>query len=120
NLGIKQPVNNIIAAWREHGAQAIGLSGLLVKSTLVMRDDLGVLNEQGIDAPVILGGAALTRRYVEDDLRGVYHGSVFYAKDAFEGLRLMAEIAEGRAPKTTFGAVVASATATVEASAADS
>ena len=97
NLGIKQPINAIIAAFREHDADAIGLSGLLVKSTLVMRDDLGVLNEQGIEAPVILGGAALTRRYVEADLRAIYRGPLFYAKDAFEGLELMGKIADGAA-----------------------
>lgn len=92
NLGIKQPINNIIAAWQEKKANAIGMSGLLVKSTLIMRDDLFVLNEQGITVPVILGGAALTRRYVEDDLRPIYHGALHYAKDAFEGLRLMEQI----------------------------
>ncbi len=97
NLGIKQPIGNIIAAWREHQADAIGLSGLLVKSTLVMREDLEVLNEQGITVPVILGGAALTRKYVEQDLRRVYRGPVYYAKDAFEGLRLMEQIAGPRA-----------------------
>lgn len=101
NLGIKQPIQNVITAWREHRAQAIGLSGLLVKSTLVMRDDLAVLNEQGIDVPVILGGAALTRNYVESDLRRIYEGAVFYARDAFDGLKLMAEVCEGRAPRTT-------------------
>ena len=101
NLGIKQPIHNVIEAWRRHAADAIGLSGLLVKSTLVMRDDLVVLNEHGIAAPVILGGAALTRRYVESDLRDVYDGAVFYARDAFDGLALMAEICEGRAPRTT-------------------
>jgi 5-methyltetrahydrofolate--homocysteine methyltransferase len=92
NLGIKQPIGNIIAAWREHEADAIGLSGLLVKSTLVMRDDLLVLGEQGIRVPVILGGAALTRRYVEEELRPLYAGPLFYARDAFDGLRLMGEI----------------------------
>ena len=97
NLGIKQPIGSIIAAWREHQADAIGLSGLLVKSTLVMREDLEVLNEQGITVPVILGGAALTRKYVEQDLRAVYRGEVHYAKDAFDGLRLMGEIAGRRA-----------------------
>ena len=96
NLGIKQPIANIINAWREHQADAIGLSGLLVKSTLVMREDLLALNEQGITVPVILGGAALTRRYVEDDLRKIYKGPLFYAKDAFDGLRLMAEFAAGK------------------------
>ncbi len=92
NLGIKQPINNIINAWREHEADAIGLSGLLVKSTLVMRADLEVLNEQGITVPVILGGAALTRKYVEGELRQVYRGPLHYAKDAFEGLNLMAQL----------------------------
>lgn len=95
NLGIKQPINNVITALREHDADAIGLSGLLVKSTIVMRDDLHVLNEQEIATPVILGGAALTRRYVEDDLRKIYQGPLHYAKDAFDGLRLMGEIAAG-------------------------
>jgi 5-methyltetrahydrofolate--homocysteine methyltransferase len=104
NLGIKQPINNIIAAWREHRADAIGLSGLLVKSTLVMRDDLGVLNEQGIDVPVILGGAALTRKYVEEDLRALYKGALFYARDAFDGLKLMGDVCEGRAPNSTYAA----------------
>lgn len=93
NLGIKQPIANIISAMRDHGADAIGLSGLLVKSTLVMRDDLHVLNEQGIATPVILGGAALTRRYVEEDLRAIYCGPLFYARDAFDGLHLMGQIA---------------------------
>jgi 5-methyltetrahydrofolate--homocysteine methyltransferase len=93
NLGIKQPIGNVINAWREHQADAIGLSGLLVKSTLVMRDDLAVLNEQGITAPVILGGAALTRKYVESELRAIYRGPLYYASDAFEGLSLMGKIA---------------------------
>jgi len=92
NLGIKQPIQNVISAWRERQADAIGLSGLLVKSTVVMRDDLLVLNEQGIDVPVILGGAALTRRYVEDDLRPLYNGPLYYARDAFDGLKLMGAI----------------------------
>lgn len=95
NLGIKQPIANVISAFREHGADVIGLSGLLVKSTLVMRDDLVVLNESGLAPPVILGGAALTRTYVEQDLRAVYKGPLFYAKDAFEGLHRVARIAEG-------------------------
>lgn len=94
NLGIKQPINNIINAYKEHNADAIGLSGLLVKSTIVMREDLEVLKEQGINVPVILGGAALTRKYVEDDLRQIYGDNVFYAKDAFDGLNRMRQIAE--------------------------
>jgi 5-methyltetrahydrofolate--homocysteine methyltransferase len=95
NLGIKQPINHIIEVWQEKKADAIGLSGLLVKSTLVMRDDLQVLNERGLKPPVILGGAALTRKYVETDLRPKYDGPLFYAKDAFDGLDLMAKIAAG-------------------------
>ncbi len=95
NLGIKQPINQILEAFEREKADAIGLSGLLVKSTLVMRDDLHVLNERSITAPVILGGAALTRKYVEEDLRAIYKGPLFYAKDAFEGLHLMDRI---RAP----------------------
>ncbi len=89
NLGIKCPVETMIHAAEEHHADAIGMSGLLVKSTLVMKENLEVLNERGITLPVILGGAALTRRYVEQDLRSVYRGSVHYANDAFDGLRLM-------------------------------
>ena len=97
NLGIKQPIGNIINAWREHDADAIGLSGLLVKSALVMREDLEVLAEQGITVPVILGGAALTRKYVEDDLRKAYEGQIHYAQDAFAGLGLMARVMEAKA-----------------------
>ncbi len=95
NLGIKQPINAIIEACLEHKADAIGMSGLLVKSTVVMRENLPVLNERGITVPVILGGAALTRKYVEQDLRPEYRGSLYYAKDAFEGLRLMDAVAAG-------------------------
>ena len=95
NLGIKQPINAIVEAFTTHKADAIGLSGLLVKSTLVMRDDLAVLNERGVKAPVILGGAALTRGYVEHDLRQLYEGDLAYAKDAFEGLSLMDRLSSG-------------------------
>ena len=97
NLGIKQPINNIIEALENHSADAIGMSGLLVKSTVVMRENLAVLNERGIDAPVILGGAALTRKYVEHDLVPEYGGPLFYAKDAFAGLHLMNQLADDRA-----------------------
>jgi len=97
NLGIKQPIEQIVTAWREHQADAIGLSGLLVKSTLVMRDNLLELNRQGITVPVILGGAALTRGYVQKDLRAQYQGTLFYGKDAFEGLKAMDYITTGRA-----------------------
>ncbi|MCG8404506.1 MAG: methionine synthase [Phycisphaerales bacterium] len=96
NLGIKQPINNIIEAYQKHNADAVGMSGLLVKSTLVMRDDLQVLNDRGLAIPVILGGAALTRGYVEHDLRELYHGDLAYAKDAFEGLGLMNKLMSGQ------------------------
>jgi 5-methyltetrahydrofolate--homocysteine methyltransferase len=96
NLGIKQPITNVIEAFNQHKADAIGLSGLLVKSTLVMRDDLEVLNERSLTMPIILGGAALTRGYVENDLRAIYKGPVTYAKDAFEGLALMRRLSEGQ------------------------
>ncbi len=90
NLGIKCPVGDMIAKAREVGADAIGMSGLLVKSTLIMRENLLVLEEEGLsDVPVLLGGAALTRSYVEKDLREIYSGRVFYGRDAFEGLHTM-------------------------------
>lgn len=99
NIGIKQPINAIIDEAHSQKCQVIGLSGLLVKSTLIMRDNLVELNERGLERyPVILGGAALTRGYVEEDLRAIYKGSVFYAQDAFEGLRLMGELCDGQAP----------------------
>lgn len=95
NIGIKQPINAIIDKTLEHKCQVIGLSGLLVKSTLIMRDNLLELNSRDLDRyPVILGGAALTRAYVEQDLSAIYNGRVFYAQDAFEGLRLMAELSD--------------------------
>jgi 5-methyltetrahydrofolate--homocysteine methyltransferase len=89
NLGIKQPIEAILQACDEHGADAIGMSGLLVKSTLIMRDNLELMNERGVKVPVVLGGAALTRRYVEDDLKSIYKGQLFYARDAFAGLHTM-------------------------------
>ena len=90
NLGIKQPITTILEAADEHRADAIGMSGLLVKSTVVMRENLEEMNTRGVPSyPVFLGGAALTRAYVEQDLREVYAGEVRYARDAFEGLRLM-------------------------------
>jgi len=90
NLGIKQPVAEILRAAEEHAADAVGMSGLLVKSTVVMRDNLLEMNARGVShLPVLLGGAALTRTYVEQDLNGLYEGEVRYAKDAFEGLALM-------------------------------
>ncbi|MCQ8190217.1 methionine synthase [Streptomyces rugosispiralis] len=91
NLGIKQPVSAILEAAEEHGADVIGMSGLLVKSTVIMKENLEELNQRKLAArfPVILGGAALTRAYVEQDLHEIYEGEVRYARDAFEGLRLM-------------------------------
>ncbi|HEU4768336.1 MAG TPA: methionine synthase, partial [Pyrinomonadaceae bacterium] len=89
NLGIKQPIEAILSAYDEHGADAIGMSGLLVKSTLIMKDNLELMNERGVKVPVVLGGAALTRRYVEDDLKSLYQGRLFYARDAFDGLHTM-------------------------------
>ncbi|MEU6481843.1 methionine synthase [Streptomyces sp. NPDC047017] len=91
NLGIKQPVSAILEAADEHRADVIGMSGLLVKSTVIMKENLEELNQRGLAAsyPVILGGAALTRAYVEQDLYEIYEGEVRYARDAFEGLRLM-------------------------------
>jgi 5-methyltetrahydrofolate--homocysteine methyltransferase len=91
NLGIKQPVSAILEAADEHKADVIGMSGLLVKSTVIMKENLEELNQRGLaaDYPVILGGAALTRAYVEQDLHEIYQGEVRYARDAFEGLRLM-------------------------------
>jgi 5-methyltetrahydrofolate--homocysteine methyltransferase len=91
NLGIKQPVSAILDAAQEHEADVIGMSGLLVKSTVIMRENLEEMNARGVSArwPVLLGGAALTRAYVEQDLASLYEGEVRYARDAFEGLRLM-------------------------------
>ncbi|MFD3932772.1 methionine synthase [Streptomyces sp. NPDC058614] len=91
NLGIKQPVSAILDAAQEHRADVIGMSGLLVKSTVIMKENLQELNQRKMaaDYPVILGGAALTRAYVEQDLHEIYEGEVRYARDAFEGLRLM-------------------------------
>ncbi|MFE9324909.1 methionine synthase [Nocardia sp. NPDC052278] len=94
NLGIKQPIATILDAAVDKKADVIGMSGLLVKSTVVMKENLEELNARGVSDqfPVLLGGAALTRAYVENDLTEVYHGDVHYARDAFEGLRLMDDI----------------------------
>ncbi|ACU36153.1 methionine synthase [Actinosynnema mirum] len=91
NLGIKQPISAILDAAENHRADAIGMSGLLVKSTVIMKENLEEMNSRGVAArwPVLLGGAALTRAYVENDLTDTYLGEVRYARDAFEGLRLM-------------------------------
>jgi 5-methyltetrahydrofolate--homocysteine methyltransferase len=91
NLGIKQPITTILDAADEHRADVIGMSGLLVKSTVIMRENLEEMHSRGVSVrwPVLLGGAALTRSYVENDLTDMYSGDVRYARDAFEGLRLM-------------------------------
>ena len=97
NLGIKISISEMIEKAKAVSADAIGMSGLLVKSTLIMRDNLEELNAQGLaEIPVMLGGAALTRSYVERDLREVYDGRLFYGKDAFEGLHVMDRIGESR------------------------
>jgi 5-methyltetrahydrofolate--homocysteine methyltransferase len=124
NLGIKQPSDVIIGAAREHNADAIGLSGLLVKSTLEMKYVIQDLQQQNLTFPVICGGAALTRKYVEDDLRREYSNAVFYADDAFGGLHIMrdltspngareARLTEGRTVKQYAKAAAASAAAAV-------
>jgi 5-methyltetrahydrofolate--homocysteine methyltransferase len=91
NIGIKQPINAILDAAEESNADAIGMSGLLVKSTVIMKENLQEMDARGVSSrwPVLLGGAALTRAYVEDDLRELFSGEVHYARDAFEGLSLM-------------------------------
>jgi 5-methyltetrahydrofolate--homocysteine methyltransferase len=93
NLGIKVGISDMVAKVKEVDADALGMSGLLVKSTLIMRENLEELNALGLsDLPVLLGGAALTRSYVERDLRDVYDGRVFYGRDAFEGLRTLDQL----------------------------
>ncbi|HEY0099804.1 MAG TPA: methionine synthase [Pyrinomonadaceae bacterium] len=126
NLGIKQTIEQILAAYTEQGADAIGMSGLLVKSTLIMKENLEILNEREIKVPVVLGGAALTRRYVEDDLKAIYQGTLFYAKDAFDGLHTMdlltgvksddagAQAAKGKAAAATAGMAGADAEAATD------
>ena len=97
NLGIKQPIARILEAADEHGADCIGMSGLLVKSTAIMRENLLEMSRRGLDFPVLLGGAALTRRYVEEDCAAAYEaGRVAYARDAFDGLSLMDAVSKGR------------------------
>jgi 5-methyltetrahydrofolate--homocysteine methyltransferase len=88
NIGIKQSLTQIVEAWRATGADAIGMSGLLVKSVAVMEENLHEMNRQGITVPVMLGGAALTRHYAEGHLRSIYKGPLYYGRDAFEGLQV--------------------------------
>src|SRR5271170_702571 len=115
NLGIKQPIDNIIAAALQHKADAIGMSGLLVKSTVVMKENLEVLNQRDITIPVILGGAALTRRYVEEDCAQVYRGRLFYGQDAFDDLKIMGNLKNGgKEHSAVRGQVVAAGPGTSE------
>jgi 5-methyltetrahydrofolate--homocysteine methyltransferase len=96
NLGIKQPISDILKAAEEHRADAIGMSGLLVKSTVIMKDNLVEMTKRELRTPVLLGGAALTRAYVEDDCARTYAcGRVAYARDAFDGLALMDKVMSG-------------------------
>jgi 5-methyltetrahydrofolate--homocysteine methyltransferase len=97
NLGIKVAISEMVDKALEVEADAIGMSGLLVKSTLIMRENLEELNQRNLERiPVVLGGAALTRSYVERDLREIYNGRLFYGQDAFEGLRVMDRLGEVR------------------------
>ncbi len=105
NIGIKQPIANILEVAEDKSADVVGMSGLLVKSTVVMKENLQEMNTRGVAEkfPVLLGGAALTRGYVENDLADIYEGQVHYARDAFEGLKLMDTIMSakrGEAPDT--------------------
>ncbi|MGF1933935.1 MAG: methionine synthase [Nostoc sp. ChiQUE02] len=97
NLGIKQPVENIINAYEQHKADCIAMSGLLVKSTAFMKENLEVFNEKGISVPVILGGAALTPKFVHEDCQKTYKGKVVYGKDAFSDLHFMDKLMPAKA-----------------------
>ncbi|QLE46757.1 methionine synthase [Nostoc sp. C057] len=97
NLGIKQPVENIINAYEQHKADCIAMSGLLVKSTAFMKENLEVFNEKGISVPVILGGAALTPKFVYEDCQKAYKGKVVYGKDAFSDLHFMDKLMPAKA-----------------------
>lgn len=114
NLGIKQPIETILAAAEEHNADIVGMSGLLVKSTVIMRDNLIEMNRRQLGHhKVLLGGAALTRGYVEGDLRSLYSGEVAYAQDAFDGLRLVTKVTEGDGSLVDAATAVATAPAKV-------
>ncbi|HEY9674888.1 MAG TPA: methionine synthase [Waterburya sp.] len=97
NLGIKQPVDNIIDAYEQHKADCIAMSGLLVKSTAFMKENLQTFNERGISVPVILGGAALTPKFVHEDCQNTYQGKVIYGKDAFSDLHFMDKLMPAKA-----------------------
>ena len=96
NLGIKQPINDILGACQQHQAQAIGMSGLLVKSVAVMKENLEEMNARGVGVPVLLGGAALTKDYAVNELASLYKGKLFYCRDAFAGLGTMDRIMTGQ------------------------
>ncbi len=96
NLGVKQPVDAIIKAVEKEKPSAIGLSGLLVQSCLIMKDDLSEMAKRGVSVPIICGGAALTESFVKNELTKAYHGKVFYARDAFDGLRIMRSLQGGK------------------------
>jgi 5-methyltetrahydrofolate--homocysteine methyltransferase len=119
NLGIKQTIDAILSSYEEHKADAIGMSGLLVKSTLIMKDNLELMNERGVKVPVVLGGAALTRKYVEDDLKSIYNGTLFYARDAFAGLHTMDKLMSGDGHVVEEQAKAASAAASGNGDVAD-
>jgi len=97
NIGIKQPISAILDAWRDTKADAIGMSGLLVKSVQVMEQNLHELNTEGVEVPILLGGAALSKHYCDSHLRSIYQGSVYHGRDAFEGLRIMDCLKDGTA-----------------------
>ncbi|HHH37410.1 MAG TPA: methionine synthase, partial [Epsilonproteobacteria bacterium] len=103
NIGIKADISDFIKAYHEHNADAIGMSGLLVKSTAVMKDNLEELQKAGIDVPVLLGGAALTKKFVDEFCRPFYDGAIFYCKDAFDGIVAMGRIEEGGVLDTNLG-----------------
>ncbi|WP_321469175.1 methionine synthase [Halarcobacter sp.] len=104
NIGIKADLNDFIIAVKEHKAQAIGMSGLLVKSTAVMKENLENLQKEGIDIPVLLGGAALTKGFVNDYCRPIYDGPIFYCRDAFDGVVSMQRIEGGELDNTALAA----------------
>lgn len=120
NLGIKQPIDDILRAFEESKADAIGMSGLLVKSTLVMRDNLELMNTRSINAPVILGGAALNRRYVDQDLIPLYEGELFYARDAFDGLHAMDKLTSGDVAQAAAASATEAAVTVAETPTSDS
>ncbi|MBL8862535.1 MAG: methionine synthase [Planctomycetes bacterium] len=104
NLGIKQPIQHILEVAHDVNPHAIGMSGLLVKSTVIMKENLEEMNRRGVSTPVILGGAALTRAYVESDCRALYAGPLYYAEDAFEGLHVMERVVRGEPKPAVRGA----------------